>query len=531
MKRTILLLLSFAAALWVSGQTPGTLDTSFGNQGITLIDWHGDNNSAEAIRLLPDGGMLLCGNNGYLGTANNCSVVKLLADGLPDPAFGTDGKIEFDYGGDHDFVYDMAILPDNKFIVCGGSISGNNASIALAKFTETGLPDPSFGNNGIAVHHFSDFEFAFSILLLDNGRFAVAGYIDQPDGDRDLLVCRFLSNGALDPAFGTNGKFMADLQNGSSDFPRGMALHNGKILICAYAFNGNSDNYDAIALVRLTTAGVFDVSFGIGGKSINDGFDFDGGLLMEAGTSLAIDYQNRIVVSATSRGIAGDYATLLRFQSNGYPDNSFGDYGTEVYLEPGDVALRAVAVQPDGKILAAGRKRNGSAESMLLMRVLENGALDPQFGAFNGYAVFGISTGTYRWDMTNAMAITPGQKAILAGRSYTPETSGDFTALCVHLGNIVDVDAPEPDKNPFIFPNPVVNNTLQLNQMPANGPLNKIIIYDASGREIAVYHLSNNQPDAHQPTVHLPEHLPAGLYMLRTRGSHQQPVSLPFIKP
>ena len=134
MKRFILLVYILLSAIVLKAQIPGALDLSFGNFGKTLLDWNGDLNRADAIKFTTDGGMVVCGTNGYLGGNNSCLLAKFTSDGLLDESFGTNGIVQFGYGGETSHTNDLVVLSDGRIIVAGVSYEAGNYSIGLAKF-------------------------------------------------------------------------------------------------------------------------------------------------------------------------------------------------------------------------------------------------------------------------------------------------------------------------------------------------------------------------------------------------------------
>jgi uncharacterized delta-60 repeat protein len=98
-------------------------------------------------------------------------------------------------------------------------------------------------------------------------------------------------------------------------------------------------------------------------------------------TAIALQPDGKIVVAGVSDG---DFA-LARYLSNGTLDLTFGSNGTVLTDFSGgshDVAT-ALALQPDGKIVVAGRSHLFGPDDdtdFALARYLPNGTLDPTFG-------------------------------------------------------------------------------------------------------------------------------------------------------
>ncbi len=432
MKKLLFVSFFILSSYFFYAQTPGSIDISYGTAGKTLINVNNEQDFANSMRYSSDGSIVLCGSSG-----DDCLIAKLLPGGAPDLSFGTNGTVRFSFGETYSYLNDLVLLSDGKILVTGVTQEAGNSSIGLAKFTPQGDFDLTFGFSGKLIVNIGAYEVANSIIKLPNNKFAITGTIDQGSGS-DLMVMRFLSNGSLDVSFDSDGYAVVDLNNGSSDMPRGMVLQNNKILVSSCAFK---QSYDAIALVKFNSDGSLDNSFGVGGKSLVDGLNI-GDMVIYASTQLAIDYQGRILVAGFFTGIQGNDPMLLRFLSNGYPDNSFGDYGLKVYQIPNGNSINALAIQPDGKIIASGASSDDYYSSTLLLRALDNGNLDPDFGEGTGYITHELGAGTYKGDNADAMLLE-GNKVLLCGYAENQNNDADLCVSRYHLGIITDVNPKE----------------------------------------------------------------------------------------
>ncbi len=433
MKSFILIVVIIISGLFLHAQPPGSLDHSFGSDGKTLIDYNNTSNTAECIAILPDGGFVVCANNGYW-PEQDCLLLKFLSNGSLDFTFGTMGMVEFGFGVEESYCYDVAVRTDGKILVAGMSRDASNTSIGMARFTPDGQPDVTFGYAGAIIVNLGNSEYATSILLLSDNKFLICGATKGTTGDYDLLLAKFFSNGSVDQSFGTNGCTITDLHSGSNDMARGMVFHNNKILISAYAYGPLYSSYDAVVLARYTTTGALDPSFGVGGLSVIDGLKIND-MVLSIDTRLAVDQQNRIVVSGDYIGVdEGDNGMLLRFLPNGYPDNGFGDYGLKVYDLEGETSFQGLAIQADGKILAAGMHKEGGDSNTFLLRALEDGSPDPTFGLENGYTIIDLSDEGTRYDRALDMIIQNNNKVLLAGFAATQSNKDDIVLSRYYLG-------------------------------------------------------------------------------------------------
>lgn len=433
MKSFILIVGLIVSSLFIHAQTPGSLDLSFGSGGKTLFDYNNTSNTGECIAILPDGGFVVCANNGYW-PEQNCLLLKYLSNGSPDLTFGTMGMVKFGFGVEESYCYDVAVRADGKILVAGMSRDASNTSIGMARFTPDGQPDLTFGYAGAIIVNLGNSEYATSILLLSDNKFLICGVTEITTGHYDLLLVKFFSNGSVDQSFGTNGVTITDLHSGSNDMARGMVFHNNKILISACAYGPLYNSYDAVVLARYTTTGALDPSFGAGGLSVIDGLKISD-MLLSIDTRLVVDQQNRIVVSGVYIGVdEGENGMLLRFLPNGYPDNSFGDGGLKVYDLDGETWFQGLAIQADGKILAAGLHKDGTNYNTFLLRATEDGSPDPTFGLENGFTIIDLSNGGSGFDVALDMTLQNNNKVLLTGSVATQSNKEDIVVSRFHLG-------------------------------------------------------------------------------------------------
>ena len=507
MKHSALLLIIAFTAFYCPGQIPGSLDFSFGNWGKSLTDLDSRRNSGEVIEIAPDGGLIICGTNGYANEPNDCLLIKLTSGGEPDISFGNQGAVSFDFGGENSQCFDLEILTDGRILVAGVCWDGDNQNIGLAKFTAAGQPDPTFGYGGTLMVNLGKHEYASSILKLPNNKFLITGPISEPNERDDLFIMRFLSNGSTDSGFGTNGYTVIDLNNNSYDIPRGIAMHNNKYLICAAAFG---QSYDAIVLTRFNTDGTPDPAFGVNGKSVIDGLNIMD-MIVERSTQLAIDQQNRIVVASRFQGITDTDGMLLRFLSNGYPDNSFGESGLKIYTIEEDNAFMAVGIQDDGKILAAGYSWDGNDLNTFLLRALEDGTPDPGFHMGQGYAIHELSAGGYMHDMANSMVLPSATKVLLAGYADTQNNHADVAVSKYHLGIVTGINEQLHSKEISISADPSDSRILLIHGLPHNMTF-QAGLYNISGQTVFSQPLQSDQ--ANEVRLQLPSACRPGIYLL-----------------
>lgn len=320
-----------------------------------------------------------------------------------DLTFGVAGKVVTDFGAS-EFAIASAVLPDGKILVLGSSYNGSPADVLLVRYLPDGAIDPSFGNAGKVIADFGGNDFPNGLAVLPDGRFVISGHTAGV-GEPELLVARFQANGQPDTTFNGTGYATLALPD-AGVYGRKVALvPGGGIAVVANVFGAIPEN---IAVVQFTATGQLDTSF-----------DSDGIALHAVnGTAFGILRQSTGNFVIFGRTGPGDYLAF-RVTASGAPDPSFGyagivtaDFGAE------EAALDGV-LQPDDKIVLAGTGGGNSG----VVRLNANGAFDATFGN-NGIQVVPLSA--LRPDGATAIALQSDGKILIGGSAQEPGVTDNF---------------------------------------------------------------------------------------------------------
>ncbi|XOB97878.1 hypothetical protein ACMC9I_08110 [Deinococcota bacterium DY0809b] len=396
---------------------PGTLDTSFGSDGVVVYDG-GGYDRANAIALDADGKILVAGYR-ISGSSYNMALWRYQADGTPDNSFGSDPNTNFvTYNGGYGASANaIALDASGKILVAGYVSNGSDKDMALWLYRPNGSPDPNFAINGLRVYDSSDDDEARAVTVDSSGRILVAGTVGSLAA-QDMALWRFFSDGSPDTGFGTNGLVTYD--SGHSDFVEAVALDTDGNVLLAGTVRGVS-NYD-MALLRYDSSGAPDNSFG--GNNGTHVVTYDSGQ-DDSACAVVLDAGGNILLAGTTNN--GPYAglALLRYHADGTPDNTFGvNSGTHVvtYDSAYYDAPSAVTYDASGKILVAGTVGNGSNADTALWRYGPNGVPDAIFGD-SGLASYDGGQG----EKAYAMTLDASGKILLAG--YADNSSDSDMAL------------------------------------------------------------------------------------------------------
>ncbi|MGE5249728.1 MAG: delta-60 repeat domain-containing protein [Bacteroidota bacterium] len=397
---------------------PGALDASFSGDG-KVIASIGANDFGNALALQPNGKILVAGKS-FSGSSDDFALARFSATGALDASFDGDGRLTTAFGSGPDEAYAMALQPDGRIVVAGSTYAGsqNRFDFALARYESDGRLDQSFGINGKITTDLGGDDKAYGVGVQTDGRIIAAGYSTK--NDADFALVRYDSQGNPDVSFGRNGRVVTDL--GGDDGAYALVIQpDGRILAAGETTASGSLDF---ALVRYAVDGNPDATFdgdGMVATSFGPGDDY--------GRALALQGDGKIVVAGAA-SIAGsvDFA-LARYNLNGSPDAGFsGDGKVTTSFGAGDDIGRAVLLQPDGKIIAAGSAFNGTNKDFAVARYLANGSPDMNFH-FEGNvtATFGGND-----DTGSAAALQPDAKIIVAGT--TSNGTGFDLALARFLG-------------------------------------------------------------------------------------------------
>lgn len=400
----------------------GDLDKTFGTGGKVVTGFELPAAHANAIALQPDGKIVAAGwlfnLTGILGFA----VARYNPDGSLDPTFGLDGRVGTAFFGGNDTAAAAVVQPDGKILVAGTVGAALQLHFAVVRYLPDGTLDPTFDGDGKAIGSF--FGSVGAMVLQPDGKIVVAGGSDQAGTNGDIALSRYNPDGSLDSTFGTGGTAHTDIAGLAEGASALLLLPGGKLL--AVGSTETNVTVTDIALVRYNADGSLDSTFGDGGKATidiaghgDDAFD------------AALQPDGKIVVSAGIFNPAemGGNFSVIRFLASGDLDPAFGSKGRAVVAFPGDARASGVALQSDGKIVAAGLAFGPTLYDFALVRFNPDGSPDASFGPSGAVVVtdfFG------RGDGASAVLVQPDGR-ILAGGSAIDETTG-YMALARYLG-------------------------------------------------------------------------------------------------
>jgi uncharacterized delta-60 repeat protein len=396
-------------------KTNGFLDTTFGIGGQVLTDF-GGNDRAFAVAIQMDGKIVVVGST----EGSSLALARYNTNGTLDTSFDSDGRVT----AANAYMHSIAIQPDGKIVTAGSTfnISTNLFEFCLRRYTSDGVSDVSFDGDGVVATDIgSDNDQAYAVVIQSDGKLVVAGFAKLDELDYDFALARYNTNGSLDTSLDFDGKVTTSFST-NQDTASAIALQSdGKLIaagsICPIIY------CTGFALARYNSDGSLDATFGDDGKVMVE----TGGL--SAAHAVAIQTDGKIVAAGASLGSSPEFGSpdfaLARFNANGSLDMSFHNDGiVRTDFRGADDAAHAVALQQDGKIVAAGYNRNGdySKSFFALTRYTANG--QPDVYTFGLLLVGKVSTAFHPTnDSALAVAVQTDAKIVTAGYA------GDRVAL------------------------------------------------------------------------------------------------------
>lgn len=342
----------------------GDLDTTFSGDGRQLVNF-GANDKAREVLRQADGKLVLVGTS-ELGGRSRLAVARLNANGSLDQSFSGDGRVVTDPTTAVDGVVAAALQPDGKIVVLGRRQDAMTDAVlgySLTRYLSNGALDTAFGKNGVVIGSFG----VSGAQFVDDLSFYTSKCVPSR-----ISGCVSVSRITVLGASGSQIRLVRHTLSGSVDRSFGPppqenartndagntpALATQRDGKLVVVSNALSRGQAALLLIRYNWDGSLDGGFGRGGR-VEDPFGPDGYV---AANALLVQSDGRIAVGglAFSQGVdVNDYA-VVRYLSNGARDRSFGTGGKTFTDINGDDIVFDIAQQPDGKLVLAGRSGGG----------------------------------------------------------------------------------------------------------------------------------------------------------------------------
>jgi uncharacterized delta-60 repeat protein len=330
----------------------GDIDPTFGNGGRARVLVQNDGCSGvlpAAVEIDSMGRIVIAGVLGDCDSSNNIVVVRVLRNGDLDTSFGDQGIVVLDPGG-RDGAIDLRLRPDGSILV-GGYVGYRRqrspSAFIVARLDDQGALEPGYGEGGTAIVPLRHRNGLVAAMDVDaKGRAVLV------ETSRRVRVIRLTRGGELDDSFSGDGSRALNLGRRGEAFALA-AGKRGRIYVGGSVAKRKPRRTwrTNLALARLNSNGSLDRRFGRRGRPgivITDMDRFD------QASALEPQADGKIVVSAIAGRFLGypQSWVVLRYGRKGKLDRSFSGNGRafpKIYGSP-----PAMEMQPNGRILLLG---------------------------------------------------------------------------------------------------------------------------------------------------------------------------------
>jgi uncharacterized delta-60 repeat protein len=338
--------------------TNGTLDTSFDADGKVLASIETYSCTAVAAVIQADGKIILGGSaQNTDGSRSYFAIIRFKSNGVVDSTFGINGRVTtfFRTSSGYDECRSIVLQSDGKIVAAGYSdttiSSVHYYHVAVVRYNTDGSLDNTFSGDGkLTTSIGGNEDYGMSAAIQSDGKIVVAGTVKLTN--KDFAVVRYNTDGTLDNTFGTAGIVTTAVGSGDDNGKSVAIQSDGKIVVAGSAAMTSTD----FAVVRYDASGVLDPTFNLDGKATTDiifnGYDAGQSVAIQSDGKIVVAG----IVMKSNIYFTYDFA-LVRFTTSGFLDATFGTSGKVITAFGNEtVSAQAVcaAIQSNGAIIAAG---------------------------------------------------------------------------------------------------------------------------------------------------------------------------------
>jgi uncharacterized delta-60 repeat protein/uncharacterized repeat protein (TIGR01451 family) len=273
--------------------------------------------------------------------------------------------------------------------------------------------DGGFGTGGVVTTAIgTSHDTCYAVARQEDGKLVAAGST-YGAANYDFALVRYRPGGSLDPSFGAGGKVVTSISD-DGDYGRDVAIQaDGKIVLVGFSYSGSDTSF---AVARYETDGDLDPTFGSGGivtTTVGSGYS-------EAHAVVLMG--EKIVVGGYSEVGGSTDFTLVRYDTSGAPDPTFGTNGIVTTDFGSEDIVYDLAIDDAGRIVAVGEN---VSYYMALARYRPEGPLDPSFGRADGRVNADLGTNS----TANAVALQPDGRIVIVGAASSGLLNRDMAVV------------------------------------------------------------------------------------------------------
>jgi uncharacterized delta-60 repeat protein len=393
---------------YILGYTPGgSLDSTFGSGGIATLGnvsrFHAIT-VVPATSPVHANEILAAGDMSEPFAAFGSFLIALYQpNGTLDTSFGSEGLAQTTIGMGRSVVNGVAVQPDGKIVAVGSVAYSGGTEIAIARYNPNGTLDTSFGSGGVVTTLTSpsdpsanDDEANAVAVQTINGQTDIvvigrsrsfAGYSSSGTAGyrNECVALRYGPTGDLDPTFGNVGVVKTRLPNPYGNSAVSVVIQPDNRIIVGDTATTNGF-YQVLVAARYDIDGSLDTTFG----DIDPATGLPSGIVT---TDLGGDYRTasvglqstgKIVVVGGSTANVDPLTVFARYTSAGQLDSSLNDptgpfgptgSGSSTPFPAGDVATCGAVEGSNDTVVAAGYYYPG-ANILMAGRVTSQGLIN-----------------------------------------------------------------------------------------------------------------------------------------------------------
>lgn len=291
--------------------------------------------------------------------------------------------------------------------------------------------DPSFDEDGIvttSVAPGGGEDVASAVATYPGGKLVAAGACrcDQTPPYFRFALVRYEEDGSLDATFGEAGIVTTSIGR-SSDTAAALLVHpDGRLVVAGKAATRHLGA--DFALARYHPDGTLDTTFAGDGTRMTDiGF-------YDQVRALVLQPDGKLVAAGgtETRSSSKGWFTLARYDEDGSLDTSFGGDGIVKTPMRGGGGAEALVLQEDGKLVATGLR--GQPQAFVLVRYHPDGSLDTSFGSGG---IVSTPVGNVR-SSAQALVLQPDGRLVAAGMAMDNSVNTIFALARYHPDGSLD---------------------------------------------------------------------------------------------
>lgn len=312
-------------------------------------------------------------------------------------------------------IYGMGIQSDGKIVVAGDLSGKGFTNPCMARFLPDGQPDETFGENGIIYLYFGDNRNAIKGITIQKDDKIILIGEGYDSTNYDLLALRMMPDGKDYDRTFGYDGLILFDVFDKTEFGNQVLLTPENKVMISGSTDVGSDR--DLLLVRLNSNGMPDTTFGKGGLYWLDVENKNQGT-----TLMCLDPYGKLTTAGTSAG----KLAVFRHSQNGDPDPSFHGNGGVLHLDGSKenylYTANTLHIEKDGSMMIAGTIRNGIDDNIILFRLNSNGSLDTRFGK-EGMAIIALST---EKEQVQSMLPDPDGNILICGNTRMDNRSRMF---------------------------------------------------------------------------------------------------------